>query len=146
MMKERIMAIVIGAIMLGSLVGYAFMQNAPREDEPVRIEVIIERELDPSERVEILRRGLTLIEFLYPENCTDCEEKRGMYESFVTSEDFGGYVVLSSAVSENSTADWIIGRNGDRTGLEDINNTKDLEEIFCDVAMSQPNICLLHDI
>ncbi len=147
MMKERLMAIVIGVIMLGSMVGYAMIQNSPREKEaPEGFPVVMDRPLLPEERVEILRRGLTLIEFLYPENCTGCADKKGMYESFVTSDDFGGYVILSSAASENSTADWIIGMNGDRIGLEDINSTEDLEEIFCDVAISQPNICLLHDL
>jgi hypothetical protein len=146
MMKERIMAILIGVIMLGSMATYALIQKTPRDTAPVEFPIFMERPLQPEERVEILRRGVSLIEFLYPGNCTDCTAKAEMYKSFVTSEDFKGYIVLSSAQTENDTADWIIGMNGDRTSLEDVNTSADLEKEFCKVAMSQPTRCMLQEI
>jgi hypothetical protein len=146
MMKERMMAIVIGFIMLGSIIGFAFMRNVPEGPKSVEFPNIINRTLKPEERVSILRSGRNLIEYLYPSNCSIvCVEKRSMYESFVNSKEFEDYVVLSTSEA-NETADWMIGLDGTRYELDNINNTEQLRKFFCEVSIRQPDICILQQI
>ncbi len=144
---ELFMAFVIIFIMGGGVFGYALLQQTPQGNQnTVTFPSLIERPLAPEERISILRNGQTLIEYIYQENCTECTDKASMYKSFVSSPDYQGYVTLSVAVNENITADWIIGRNGDRTDLYDLNTSEELVNIFCSVALNQPNICMLKEL
>ncbi|MBN2042423.1 MAG: hypothetical protein JW754_01305 [Candidatus Aenigmarchaeota archaeon] len=145
--SELFMALVIIFIMGGGVFGYALLQQTPQGNQnTVTFPSLIERPLAPEERIAILRSGKTLIEYIYPENCTECPEKAGIYRSFVSSPEYQGYVTLSVAADENITADWIIGRNGDRTELYGLNSSEELADIFCSVALNQPNICMLKEL
>lgn len=141
---DRIFAIVVGALMLTSVAGFAMM-NVYEEPPKVEIPTIINTPIGPSDRVQILRTGRALIEYLYPEDCTDCSEKKALYESFVTQ--FDGYAVLEIAeVPANETLDRIIGMNGDTVELSGVSSQGELMETFCSVAIIQPRECLLMDI
>jgi hypothetical protein len=147
--KQVLMALFIVFIMVGSAVLFAFLQGAPKDTGPETptFPNVVERVLDPQEKLLILREGKSLIEFLYPSNCTYCFDKKIMYENFATSQEFGNYVVLETSVEENVTADWIvIAYTGDQIDLMDVNTTGDLTKIFCDASVVKPNICVLQEI
>ena len=145
--SELFMALVIIFVMGGGVFGYALLQQTPQGNQnTVTFPSLIERPLAPEERISILRNGQTLIEYIYPPNCSECPDKASIYKSFVSSPEYQGYVTLSVAADENITADWIIGRNGDRTELYDLNSSQELVDIFCNVALNQPNICLLKEL
>ncbi len=144
---ELFMAVVIIFVMGGMVFGYALLRQAPKGNEnTATFPSVIERQLAPEERIAILQQGRTLIEYIYPQNCTECAGKAEMYRNFVESERFRGYATLSVAEHENATADWMTGRNGNRLELNEVNKTGELEDVFCDIAINQPDICILKDI
>lgn len=144
--KQRSMALFIGFIMVASMVGFAMMNYRPEGPGPVMLPDILNRTLTPEERVGTLRSGKVIIEYFYNESCIECAEKEEVYKNFVGSREFEGYAVLSYGISENETADWMINLDGTRIELTDINSTKDLRELFCEVAFIKPNICILQEI
>lgn len=146
--KQVLMALFIAFIMVASAVGFALLRNTPIGGQQTpTFPNVVESVLSNEERLYILRSGKSLIEFLYPENCTDCLEKREIYERFVTSPEFKDYVILETAVEENVTADWIVmAYTGDQISLEHINSTEDLMKIFCGSSVVKPNICILEEV
>jgi hypothetical protein len=147
--KQVFMALFIVFIMVGSAVLFAFLQGTPKDlgPETPTFPNVVERVLDPQEKLLILRGGKSLIEFLYPSNCTDCFDRRIVYENFATSQEFKNYVILETSVEENVTAEWIvIAYTGDQIELADINTTDDLAEIFCEASIVKPNVCVLQEI
>ena len=144
MMSERLFAIVVGFLMLSSLAGFA-MTNIYQEPPKVEIPAVIEKVMDPQERVQVLQTGKVLIEYLYPENCVDCTEKKALYQSFVNQ--FSNYAVLEIVeVPANQTMDHIIGMNGDTIELGSVSDASTLMNIFCSVAILQPKECLMMEI
>jgi hypothetical protein len=146
--QQIFMAVFIAVVMVGSMFGFAMMQNRSGEEQQgFDFSSVIERALAPEERIYILRNGYTLIEYLYYSNCTGCPEKRAMYENFVNSEEFKGYVIMSTSVTENETADWILNLDGTRTELVNITMQRDMEDLFCEITIfRKPDICILREV
>ena len=144
--KQRLMAIFIGFIMVASMVGFAMMSYRPEGPGPVILPDVLNRTLTPEERVGILRSGKVLIEYFYNGTCIECVEKEGMYRNFAGSREFKGYLILSHGIAENETMDWMLNLDGTRIDLDNVNSTKELRELFCDVAIIKPNICILQEI
>jgi len=144
MLSQRLFAIVVGVLMLGSVAGFALMNvyQAPPQNE---IPSIIDKPLSPQDRVYILRTGKVLIEYLYPEGCIDCSEKTALYQSFVNN--FKNYAVLELVeVPSNETADRIIGNYGDTIELGNVTTGEGLMTTFCSIAIIQPKECLIMEI
>jgi len=147
--QQVLMALFIAFIMVASAIGFALLQGVPKDLDPQTptFPNVVERVLASEEKVVILRGGKSLIEYLYSSNCTDCLERRNIYESFATSQEFKDYVILETSAEENVTADWIVmAYTGDQIDLEDVNTTEDLTEIFCRESIVKPNICVLLEI
>jgi hypothetical protein len=148
--KQVFMALFIAFIMVASALGFAMMQGdrgGGGDQQTPAFPNVVERVLDPEEKLLILRGGKSLIEFLYPSNCTYCFDKKIMYENFATSEEFNNYVILETSVEENVTADWIVmAYTGDQIELIDVNTTEDVMKIFCTNSIVKPNICVLQEI
>ncbi len=149
MWQKRIMALFVGLTMVISIVGFAFMHNPPRQNnQGFQMPNIVNRTLTPEEKVYVLRSGKTLIEYVYPINCTSCLNKVSVYHNFANSPDFKNYVVLECVgIPEiNETIDKVVGIGGDATDLSHVNSSDELEGIFCDVAIAKPDICILREI
>jgi hypothetical protein len=147
--KQVLMALFIAFIMIASAVGFALLQGVPKDTGPETptFPNVVERVLGQEEKLLILRGGKSLIEYLYPSNCTDCFERRIVYENFATSDEFKDYVILETSVEENVTAEWIvIAYTGDQIDLADVNTTEDVVEIFCEASVVKPNVCVLLEI
>jgi len=145
MAKERLMAIFIGLIMILSVGGFA-VSYAGRTITPPKntIPNVVERELNPEEVVSVLRSGRVLIEDFYTKNCTICTENNAVLESF--ADKFKDFVVLEKVVANETTVQ-MIGVGGKIVKLGNENITKEnLMDIFCDIAITQPNECLLREI
>lgn len=140
------MAFFIAFIMVASIMGFALMSYVPETPAPVETPIIIDHPITPEERVNVLRGGRVLIEYFYNITCLECVDKETMYRDFVLSNEFGGYLVLAHGVAENETSDWMLNLDGTQIDLSEINSTQGLRELFCDVALLQPNICILQDL
>lgn len=148
---QRLMAIFIGFIMVASIMGFAMMQNAPESPAPVEFPDIINRQLEPDERINILRTGKAVIEYFHGKGCIECLEKETMYQEFVSSRDFKGTVSLAYGVygnETNETIDWMVDLAGNQIDLTEINSGEGLRELFCGnrVVTVKPNICLLLEL
>jgi len=144
MLSQRLFAIVVGILMLTSVAGFALM-NVYTGPQEVEIPSVIEQPLSPQDRVQILRTGKVLIEYLYPEDCSGCNEKIALYQSFVNN--FKNYAVLELVeVPANQTTDRIIGNYGDTIELGNVTSSNELMWIFCSVAIVQPKECLMMEI
>jgi hypothetical protein len=148
--KQVLMALFIAFIMIASAVGFAMIQGTRGgggDQQNPTFPNVVERVLDPQEKLLILRGGKSLIEYLYPSNCTGCFDRRIVYENFATSQEFKDYVILETSVEENVTAEWIvIAYTGDQIDLADVNTTDDLVGIFCEASVVKPNVCVLQEI
>lgn len=143
---ERFMAIFIGVIMLGSVIGFALMSTINPQQEAPEIPNIINNELSTDEVIYILKSGKVLIENFYTSNCVECLDKKIELESFVNR--FKDFTVLENVVvnQTNETRLQMIGIGGTILKLENTTiNQNNLLEKFCSVAMSQPIECLLED-
>jgi hypothetical protein len=147
--KQRVMAILIGAIMLASIAEVALLRNNQQQDnQPQQLPGAVNRKLSLDETRSVLTSGRILIEYFYNESCTSCAAKEGMYREFVNSDAFVGFAVLSYGVSENETADWLIDLALNQVSLKDVNTTADMQKLFCDnsIVSEKPNICILEGI
>jgi hypothetical protein len=146
MNSKRIMAIFIGVVMLASILEVSLLRTKPEAPGPVQVPDVLNRTLTPEEKVGILRSGKTLIEYFHNESCISCAIKEKMYQDFVESDQFKGYVILSYGTSQNETADWIINLDGTQIDLKGINGTADMKKLFCDDALIKPTACLLEEV
>jgi len=142
---SRAFAILIGLLMVGSTAGYAFMNVTPAQGPTApEIPTIVDRSLSIEEQVFVLRTGRVLIENFYAENCTYCPDRTIFLNSFVSGLE--GYVVLEN-VMDNETRLDMIGVNGKIITIE--NETlgqESLMDVFCEIAIKQPRICLLMEL
>ncbi len=142
--KERMFAIVIGLLMVGSAAGYAFMSVVPQGPNIPQIDTIVNRELTVNEQIIVLRTGRVLIENFYAENCTYCMERNSVLEKFAKRLD--GFVVLENVLGNETKLD-MIGVNGK---IIPINNEsisdEELFDTFCSIALKQPKECLLREV
>lgn len=134
MRRERLAAVVLGLLMVGSILGFASMRiNTERKLE---IGPIIDRALSPEEKAAILKTGRVLIEYGYQEN----NSKAGLYLAFV--QKYGKYAVLEIFPS-NNTIDQMVGNQGRIIELHNVSTEDELFMIFCDNAFLKPKECLL---
>jgi len=144
MRGERLMAIVIGLIMIFSMLGFAATSIVvnPTGQQTIEIHPVVKSGLDKDMKLFILRSGRVLIEHFYPAGCQDCLEMNAMLEVFANQ--FSGFVVAELVeVPENETKFEAIGSAGRITELSYNMTQQDLMDIFCDIAIRQPKECLL---
>lgn len=158
MMKERMMAILIGGLMLFSVAGFALMGIGRFVDdgnEPIQVPNVMNEYLSGEQVSSILRGGKVLIRDVYAKNCSDCASRDITLELFVNS--FPGLLVLEEAAIEPDNATFVdsngyvkfqmISPTGEVIDLGDKNITQeDLTDMFCDISAIQPKECLLRDI
>ena len=140
--RERLAAIVIGLIMIGSIVGFAISSVTFQPEEETTIPTIVDRPLSSQEISFLLGNGITVIRNKHPEFCEECVETDNILVTFVTN--FQGFVVLENTLV-NETKVEIIGKNGQIKEIEDMTQ-ESLLGVFCEVAMLVPRECLLSEI
>jgi len=140
--KERLMAIFIGLVMLLAVGGWAVMSIVPQDTGPeFNVPIIVTRELTSDEIIYVLQTGRVLIEYFYTTNTTDYLDDLPILESFTSN--FNNFVVLEE-VAGNQTRFEMIGINGQILNVEDLElNYDNLLDTFCTIAIAQPPECLL---
>ena len=159
MAKERMMAIVIGGLMLFSVAGFAFMGvgrfGRGNENQQSGLQTIMNEYLTSEQVAGILRTGRVVIRDVYANNCTSCIITDAELKLFANQ--FSGYIVLEQvAIEPDNTT--IVDENGYirfemlsptgeiiALGDEEISQ-ENLIEIFCDISAVQPRDCMLRDI
>ena len=151
MHKERIFAIVVGAIMLISVAGFAssglkFTGNqAADSQQGSNLSTINYRYLEGREISSIVGQGGVVIEAVYNGNCTVCREKAKALEMFATSQ--SQFIVMESVETADGEG-WekfqMIGNRGQITLLEEQEISQEaLLDLFCSIAVVAPKECLL---
>jgi len=158
MMKERMMAIIIGGLMLFSVAGFAFMGLGRFTDTgngPVEVPIIMNEYLSGEQVSSILRSGRVLIRDVYTTDCTECSSNDAALEIFANS--FNGIVILEEVVIEPDNTTVVddkgyvkfemISPTGEiiELGNKEISQ-ESLTDMFCDISAVQPKECLLRDI
>ena len=143
--RERIYAIIIGAVMIFSMAGFAMYSIVPtsKQTQAIEMPAVVNRQLTIEEKLSLLRSGKTLIENYYKEGCIDCLERNAVLESFANK--MSGFLVLSEAV-ENETVFQMTSPTGKITELNENITEPELLDIFCDVSYVKPTPCLLREI
>jgi len=158
MMKERMMAIVIGGLMLFSVVGFALMGLGRFTDTgngAVEVPIIMNEYLSGEQMSSILRSGRVLIRDVYTAGCTECSSNDAALEIFVNS--FNGIVILEEVMIEPENTTVVddkgyvkfemISPTGEIIDLGDKEISQEsLTDMFCDISAVQPRECLLRDI
>jgi hypothetical protein len=142
-LRDRMIAVIIGLVMVTGMGGFALMSMAPPQDTGPQFSVpaIVTYELSSDEIIYVLQTGRVLIEYFYTLNSTDYIDELPLLESFANQ--FSGFVVLEE-VSSNSTRFEMIGLGGQIFDMNDIVLTpNNLLDTFCDMAIAQPAECLL---
>lgn len=141
-MSQKAIALVIGLIMLGSTIGFAFMQTTPEDQQQgPTIPIIVNRALLDNEKLQILRAGRVLIEYFYTGNSSNHFEEKQTLEIFTNR--LSGYVVLEEVLTDKDELS-MIGSAGDiiplnATGITD----GKLLRTFCEITFARPRECLL---
>jgi|YelNatPaOPRAMG01_1025707.scaffolds.fasta_scaffold213689_1 hypothetical protein len=148
LVKQRLMALFIGFVMLGSMLGFAMIYTRPGGKEVV-LPFVINRTLTTEERLSVLRSGRVLIEYFYNRSCLACEEKVEMYKKFVNLDQFKGYAVLSYSpleANQSEEIDIMFNLDGTQIELKDVKTLDELKKKFCEVAIIKPNVCVLEEL
>ncbi len=144
-MKERMMAIFIGLVMIGSIAGFAGVQFIPEQQNTgPDIPIIVNRTLTGDEIIFVLRTGRVLIQNHYLPDCTECMSNNIVLESF--AHRMNGLIVLEEVMG-NATKLQMVGSDGSIESLENVTITEEnLMDIFCDISFVQPRECLLREL
>ena len=160
--REKLMAVIVAFVMIGSIGGFAFSfigispqnpsQNSNNPQQTINSSVI-ERELTSREVSLILQAGGIIIENFYLSDCQQCEEGNRILEDFAIK--FGRFIILSQVPIEPiSTAQGdteeklrMLAGTGQIVDLDRTNITENyLLDTFCEISQVQPAECLLRQI
>jgi hypothetical protein len=144
MAKERIIAIVIGLIMIMSAAGFALNsainQGRINPTPKINVPTIVTRPLTADEFVNILNGGRVIIEYSYQNDTID-QSKIAALESFAQQR--SDFIVLSE-YSGNETSLNMIGYQGKIVDMGNMTlSNQNLMTTFCSIAIAQPPDCLM---
>lgn len=149
MMKERIIAIFFGLIMVASAAGFAIMginfNNG--SSQPTQTPSIVDRALTKDEFRSVLLSGKTIIQDHYLVDCADCAATNDLLGNF--TQQMEGFVVLElfGVQFDNETVLQVVSSDGRITDLDrSLLNESSLLETVCSVSYVQPKQCLLQGI
>lgn len=102
--SRKIMAIVIGVLMVGSSVAFAILSIFSPQQQKFTIpeERILNYELTRDQAQVLLQNGYTIVEYSYPDGCFECLEIKNRLEEIVNTAE--GQLYLQEIVSSNTSA------------------------------------------
>ena len=134
-------AIIFILLMVGSTLGATLVKIFGNEDEGTQLptEQILNYKLSEYQRKELLRRGYTLVEYEYPQNCFTCETQKMNLEGMVGQSDnqiFLQEIQYSGSESKISIASV--------KGSDVLTNPTDEEVMnsLCEVLLERPVWCI----
>ncbi|MBU0530323.1 MAG: hypothetical protein ABIH52_00805 [Candidatus Aenigmatarchaeota archaeon] len=146
--RNKIMAAIIGIVMLASMAGFAGLQLMGRssqeigDDQTVQIPTVVYRDLDRGEVLYILQNGMVLMQYIYEEDCESCLEDKQLLENVANR--YQGYMVLQAVVG-NDTSLRMTGIGGSVTEIEDDVTEELITDKFCTISPVKPRECLLRE-
>jgi len=149
--KQRIMATVLGLVMLFSIAGFAGLQllgRAPTDQNTYdfsNVTRIIHRQLEPNEVLYVLQSGRVLIQYEYTSGCADCLDTVSLLESLANS--FPSHIVLEEVTNDEieDVSLKMTGGGGSIVELKDVSE-ETLLDTFCNIAAVKPRECLLREL
>ena len=145
MAKERIIAIIIGLIMIMSAAGFALnsaiSQGGINPKPQINVPTIVTRPLTTDEMIYVLNgQGKVVIEYSYTNQTVD-QSKIAALEGFAQQK--SSFVVLSE-YSGNETLLNMIGYQGQIVDMSNMTlSDQNLLSTFCSIAIMQSPDCLM---
>jgi hypothetical protein len=145
--RNRIIAIFIGILMVGSTATYALIQafnyfgTNKQGNVSLPSSYIVKEQLTDAQEQTIISQYKTAVQFYYSTDCLDCVTQRNVLENFVNQNQ--GQIYLEEIQIKNQILQNIVMKSyKDTITLPNANQT-DIENAFCDVLLQPPVLCLL---
>ncbi|MBI4894776.1 MAG: hypothetical protein HY833_03505 [Candidatus Aenigmarchaeota archaeon] len=147
-MKKWIGLFLIGTMFFSSL-AFAFIsgfdtqtQNiagAP-QNEALPTNPIVDYRLSPVQFEQAMSIGLTVVTYRYEKTCLECADQRAFLEQIVTSQDFGGQVILEEVESAGPASLEVNSNFGGRS-IDSIDQESAVKAL-CEFVASPPLGCV----
>lgn len=149
--KSKVMALIIGVLMIGSVAGFAGLSLVGRSsysqqtitantDTGPSVPNIVYRELDSTEILYVLQTGRVLMQYIYEEGCVECLDDKQILEN--VANQLPNFIVLQ-AITGEETSFTLIGINGAIVDYQDDITEDGVIDTFCNIAPVRPQECLL---
>jgi len=151
--QQRIFAIIIGAVMLTSVAGFAVTglrftgntsSHTPQEGS-IQITSVNEFLLPSQVILQVLSNGGTVIESVYNKDCVECAEKDAVLRTFVAA--YPQFAILESVATTSGDGQeklQLITGQGQIIDLQDQDLTAEtMFDAMCQYAVLKPRECLL---
>jgi len=147
---NRVIAILIGILMLGSTATYALIQafnyfgTNKQQNTNLPSSYIVQEQLTDTQEQTIISQYKTVVQFYYSPDCLDCIRQRNILENFVNQNK--GQIYLEEIQIKNQTLQNIIMKSYKDTIKLSNANQNDIENAFCDVLLQPPALCALRSL
>lgn len=148
--RNRIIAIFIGILMVGSTATYALMQafnyfgTNKQANASLPSSYIVEEQLTDDQEKTIISQYKTVVQFYYSSSCLECVRQRNVLESFVNQN--SGQIYLEEIQIKNQVLQNIVMKSYKDT-IKLANATEsDIQNGFCDVLLEPPAQCALRNL
>ena len=147
---NRIIAILIGILMLGSTATYALMQafnyfgTNKQQNAQLPSSYIVQEQLTDDQEKTIMSEYKTVVQFYYSTDCLNCIRQRNVLENFVNQN--SGQIYLEEIQTKNQVPQNIVMKSYRDTRLLANATQSDIENGFCDVLLQPPAQCALRNL
>jgi thiol-disulfide isomerase/thioredoxin len=147
---NRIIAIFIGILMVGSTATYALMQafNYFGTNKQTNVSLpssyIVQEQLTDDQEKTIMSEYKTVVQFYYSTDCLNCIRQRNVLENFVNQN--SGQIYLEEIQTKNQVPQNIVMKSYRDTRLLGNATQSDIENAFCDVLLQPPAQCALRNL
>jgi thiol-disulfide isomerase/thioredoxin len=147
---NRIIAIFIGILMVGSTATYALMQafNYFGTNKQTNVSLpssyIVQEQLTDDQEKTIMSEYKTVVQFYYSTDCLNCIRQRNVLENFVNQN--SGQIYLEEIQTKNQVPQNIVMKSYRDTRLLANATQSDIENGFCDVLLQPPAQCALRNL
>lgn len=141
MSMNKTVAIIFVLLMVGSTIGAMVVSILGDEDDGLQLPTqrIMGKRLTDYQRTELLRRGYTLIEYEYPQNCFACETQKMTLESFVHQSDNQIFLQeIQSSISETKIS--IVSVKGTENFVDPTD--EEVKNALCEIILERPIWCI----
>ena len=148
--RNRIIAIFIGILMVGSTATYALMQafnyfgNSNQQNAQLPSSYIVEEQLTDAQEKAIMSQYKTVVQFYYSPSCLDCVSQRNALEKSVNQN--SGQIYLEEIQTKTQVMQNIVMKSYRDTRLLSNATQIDIENAFCDVLLQPSAQCALRNL
>ena len=147
---NRVIAILIGILMVGSTATYALIQafnyfgTNKQQNTNLPSSYIVQEQLSNDQEQYIISQRGTVVQFYYSADCLDCVRQRNILESFMNQNK--GQIFLEEIQTKNQVTQNIVMKSYRDTIMLSNASESDITNAFCDVLLNPPAQCALRNL